>query len=203
MDGLYYYSLRFTPYPQTQQHDSFCMSAFETLFDDEMTYNFIGGRETARNIHYHIVFSCGEVLDKSEFRDKLYAVMKVPDDKKGNTSYSLEDVRDLETAVSYATKDGDYFSTPDWASFADECYKKSHKKKQSSKGLMEDLYLRFEKGELNERSLWIELFQGRSALFIPTSYKWLDEVVTAFKVKKNPKLAIEIWEQRESKKNLN
>lgn len=58
------WTLRFTPYPQTMEHDKYCQSKFTELFGEDVEW--LGGRETAKNIHYHFVF-WKQNLDPKEF----------------------------------------------------------------------------------------------------------------------------------------
>lgn len=198
----YIYALRLTPYPNNAEKDN----VFKTIIPKFMTAIlsewYVGGRETSINIHYHIVFQTKEPVDKKVFKELLYEMFVVPDDKRGNTSFSLVEARDKQKACSYAVKDGEFFFSPGARTLAESSYKVSKKKKQSTKSLMADLQSRFNKGELNERSLWIELCKGRAYLGIPHSNQTTNAIVETMKINKNPdERATELWEKNNIKLN--
>lgn len=196
-----HYALRFTPYPQTQAKDDFCRSAFPMFLESIGVKNYMLGRETAKNIHYHIVLDIEEEINKKQFKDILYLTMEVPKDKQGNTSFSLEEVRDFDKACQYATKDGDIECTEEWEELMTDAYSKSKKKPQSVRDVMEDLYSRFEKNEINERTLWIQLALQRAQFStVKTRYSEIDAIVETFKIKKlGEQYVTEIWENRNIK----
>lgn len=190
------YALRLTPYPQTQAKDDFVRGRIPEFIEAVGGDNYLLGRETSKNIHYHIVFSAPEELTSKGIKDTLYQFFDVPNDKKGNATYSMEEVRDFDKACQYATKDGDIECTEEWSDIMESAYSHSKKKPQSYKSALEDLYLLFEDGGLNDRSLWIKLAQLRAEWKLPVNLRQLDELVLSAKIRKNPDLAREIWEEK-------
>lgn len=205
MDELFYYSLRITPYPNTEAKTKFVRENIERFLKEIFAIDYICGQEYERNHHFHIVFSHPtDIKGKTEInnvRDKLYAVFDVPDNKRGNATFSLEPIRKLDESLSYAVKDGNYFSSPNWEELSHTSYSNSHSKKHSLKSSLSDISQRFMDGDMNERELWIELCLSRSQLGLPLSIRWVDEMVLSYRLKKNPDLAKDMWEERNISKN--
>lgn len=202
----YYYSLRITPYPNTEAKTTEVREAIGNFMDDISAINWLYGQEYEKNHHFHIVFAIGSELVKRSklfelFKTKLYTIFSVPDDKKGNPSFSLEPVRKLDEALSYAVKDGNFNSSSEWIELCDDAFSKSHKKKHSLKSSLADISENFMDGIINERQLWILLCQSRSELGLPLSLRWVDEMCLSLRIKKNPQLAVELWEERNIKTN--
>lgn len=195
-----YYAMRLTPYPQTQEKDDIVRSNIPVFLKNIGSKDYLYGRETAKNMHYHIVFLVQEVIDKKLFKDVLYQDFQVPQDKIGNTTFSLEEVRDFDKATAYAVKDGDVGSSLSWIDLVKSATARSKKKKQSTKSLMEDLQSRFNQNIINERTLWLELAQGRAYLNIPHKSSTINDIVETMKINKNPDYAIELWEKEELRK---
>lgn len=197
---MVHYALRLTPYPQENKKDEYVRNHISDFLQSIGALGWLYGRETTKNIHYHIVFEIDTELKSKDITDKLYEDFQVPEGKRGNSSFSMTEVRDIPKALSYAVKDGDYSFSENWEEDAHNAYQNSSKKKQSSKSLMEDLQSRFNKDEINERSLWIELCKGRAYLNIPHRSNTITEIVETMKINKNPEYAIELWEKEELKK---
>lgn len=194
------YALRLTPYPQTIIKDDFVRERIPEFIEAIGGDNYLLGREIAGNIHYHIVFHSSDALTSKDIKDILYTTFEVPEDKIGNTTFSMEEVRDFDKACRYALKDGDIECSENWEEFMEIHYASSKKKPTSYKGLLADLYVRFENNEINERDLWIEMVQSR-ALFgdvpLGVNIRQIDEMFLAFKIRKDPQLAIQMWEDKE------
>lgn len=193
------YALRLTPYPQTQVKDDFVRERIPEFIEMIGGTNYLLGRETAINIHYHIVFESPIELTSRLIKDRLYLIFDVPDDKRGNPTFSMEEVRDFARACQYATKDGDIECTEDWKDIMEDAFAKSKKKPQSYKSALEELFLLFNDGQVNERTLWINMVKLRAEWKLPINLRQIDELVLSAKIRKNPQLATEIWEER----NLN
>lgn len=193
------YALRFTPYPQTSKKDEFVKSRFAHLMEVIEAKDWLYGRETTKNIHYHFVIQFKKEVKSNEIKELIYTVLEVPLDKIGNASFSMVEVREQEKALSYAVKDGDYKCSEGWKEITEDAFRKSKKKPQSLKDFMGDLWSRFEVGELNSRSLWIELIQGRAEMGLPVNLRNIDDMVLSFQIRQNPRLAIDIWEERNTK----
>lgn len=197
---MVYYTLRLTPYPQNSVKDAFVRGRIDEFLNMNGSLGYLYGRETTKNIHYHMVFEVDGELDVKKFRDNLYESFEVPNDKRGNTSYSLKEVLDFQKACAYAVKDGDISSSIGWTEQLRASKKISKKKKQSSKELMADLQSRFNNNEINERRLWIELVIGRAYLGIPHRTTTINEIVEMMKINKNPEeYATELWEKNNIK----
>lgn len=214
MDNLsqdaFYYTLRLTPYPNTKEKVLYCRNKFVEFFETISSLNYLFSQEFGPNHHFHCVFSMNEYngTDTKKdpwavvVRDVLYKIFEVPKDKKGNTSYSLEEVRSIEEAFSYALKEGDYECTEEWETAVAEAFAKSYKKKHSLKSSLADLTDKFIKDEINDRDLWIGLGQSRADLGIPLSIRWIDEMLLSIQCKKDPTKLKDLWEDMEIKKQL-
>lgn len=201
-----YYALRLTPYPNNETTIREAFQALPRLIGET---NYCYGKEYSKNHHIHVVFNKSE-YDKTEFRDSLYLFLKetisnYDETKKGNTVYSITPVKSLERSVMYACKDQNVVSDGDvrWLNFVAECKKKAFGKPLSIKELMDILYLSFERDELTERTLWIELAYGRAQFQDQkTRYHDIDAYVETFKIKKFGKEYVqEVWENRELRRN--
>lgn len=198
-DELAYYALRLTPYPNTETKVAFCRERIGGFIQAVGGQNYLFGQEYERNHHFHIVFSHPDDLTRAQklsIRDQLYTSFEVPQDKKGNPSYSLEPVRLITEALSYAVKDGDYDSSEEWRQVLTEAYENSHKKKHSMKSSLADLTDKYIAGEINDKDLWVGLGQTRADLGIPLSIRWIDEMMFSIQCKKNPELLKDKWDER-------
>ena len=70
------------------------------------------------------------------------------------------------------------------------------KKPQSYKSALEDLYSLFNNNQLNERSLWIKIAQLRAEWKLGINLRQIDELVLSYKIRKDPQIAKDIWEER-------
>lgn len=200
-----YYALRITPYPNTEAKTTFVRERIGGFIRTLGGLNYLLGQEYERNHHFHIVFNLPSQLDnigKKSLRDTLYTSFEVPEEKRGNPSYSLEVVRDLDRALSYAVKGGDYESSDEWRQIAADAYENSHTKKLSMKSSLLDLTTKYMDGDINDRTLFVELGKSRAELGIPLSIRWIDEMMFSIQVKKNPDLLLEKWEERIIKEAL-
>lgn len=201
----FYYALRLTPYPNKEAKVLYCREKIPHFIEAVSGQNYIFGQEYEKNYHFHIVFELKQELNKETtkfVRDQLYTIFEVPKEKRGNPSYSLEPVRSLEKALSYAVKDGDYDSSEPWQELAVETYENSFTKSHSLKRSLGDLTDQYIKDEINDKDLWIGLGQSRADLGLPLSIRWIDEMFLSIQVKKDPNKLNEIWEDIETKKVL-
>lgn len=199
-DAPYYYELRLTPYPNTESKTKFCRNLIGGFIEAVGGQNYIFGQEYERNHHFHIVFSSEHDMtikkEKDELRDLLYTTFEVPTDKKGNPTYKFSPVRALNRALCYAVKDGNYDSSEAWKQVLALAYENSHSKTLSMGRSVATLTEGFLQGEINEKTLWIELGHSRAQLGIPLSTKWMDEMLFSIKVLKNKQLLNDLWEDR-------
>lgn len=206
-NSLSHYALRLTPYPNTEQKVLFCRERISTFIEAIGGENYLFGQEYEKNFHFHIVFSHLEDFstDKgekiTEIKRLLYEVFEVPKKKQGNPSYSMESVRNLEHALSYAVKDGNYEASAEWIQIAEEAHSNSFQKKFSMKRSLDDLIDQYDKGDISDRQLWIGLGQSRADLGLPLSVRWIDEMLLSIQCKKNPELLEDMWEQKILKEN--
>lgn len=202
MSELSYYSLRLTPYPNTEEKVDYCRNRIEEFILGMEAQSFVCGQEYENNHHFHLVFSVSsknkneEKLWINSFRDNLYLSFDVPKEKKGNPTYSLELVRNLDRALSYAVKDGDYFSSEDWAETVEIAYANSKPKKRSMKSSIAYIAERFEKNEINEDQVHYELCMSRGDLMIPLNLKWVEEMILSLNCRKDPEYARELRRQQ-------
>lgn len=204
---LYYYEMRMTPYPNNEYMIRQYRELVPRFIEEVGGINYLLGQEYEQNYHLHIVFShmafFGEKKKcpkKDEIRDIYYSMFQVPQEKKGNPSFKLDPVRNLEKALSYAVKDGNYEASAEWIQIAEEAYSSSYKKKHSMKRSLGDLIDQYEKGEINDQELWCGLGQTRADLNLPLSIRWIDEMVLSIRCKKNPELLRFMWDEREQNK---
>lgn len=200
---LFYYALRLTPYPNKEAKVLYCREKIPYFIETVSGLNYIFGQEYEKNHHFHIVFSLKEELTKEStkfIRDQLYTIFEVPKEKKGNPSYSLEPVRSLDKAFSYAVKDGNYECSEEWNEVAQDAYENSHEKSHSLKSSLGSLTDQYVKCEISDRELWIGLGQSRADLGLPLSIRWIDEMFLSIQCKKDPNKLIELWEDMEVKR---
>lgn len=206
----YHYALRLTPYPNNETKVNLCRVLVPEFMNAIGASDFILGKEYEKNHHFHIVFSYNgdEFFPQkkgdtktAEIKELLYTTFEVPDDKKGNPTYSLEPVRSLDEALSYAVKCGDYDYSSEWEDVAREAYQNSYEKKHSLKSSLADLTDKYIKGDINDRDLWIGLGQTRAELGIPLSLRWVDEMTLSIQCKKDPTKLRDLWEFRLIKQN--
>lgn len=201
----FYYSLRLTPYPNTDLKTQFCQDRIESFLMSLSIKSYLYGREYEKNHHFHIVFSSPIELKKYDItvlRDSLYSHFDVPEEKKGNATYSLESVRNLEQALAYAVKDGCYGSSGNWDSIANQAFEASFTKVHSVKSSLSDLSNKFINNQITEKELWISLGKTRAELGIPLSLRWMDEMLFSIQVKKDPSILEEKWEDKIIKEHL-
>lgn len=200
-----YHALRVNTFPNTESNTDYVKANLKSILGD--TYVISKEWATNKGWHCHAVFHSPD-FDKVGFRDKLYEFLteNIEDwdiTKKGNTVYTCTPVRNLEHAVMYCCKDKDiiYDGNQVWKDYVEECKKNSFQKPTSIKELMDDLYLRFENNELNDRSLWIEMVYGRAQFpDQKTKLADIDAFVQTFKIKKLGKEYVqELWENRNIK----
>lgn len=200
------YALRITPYPNTPSKTQSVRDGLGDFIQSLGGRNYVVGQEYERNHHFHIVFSTQvdytDRLNKSQLRDSLYTTFDVPEDKKGNPTFSLEPVRDARKALMYAVKDGDFFFTDEWSELIQRAYETSYGKPQSMKRSLASLTEAYMKGEINDRTLWISLGQSRADLGLPLSLRWVDEMTFSIRCKKNPDLLVQKWEEISLKEAL-
>lgn len=200
-----YYALRLTPYPNTDAKTLFCRQRIASFIEAIGGENYLFGQEFEKNFHFHIVFSHPESFTISsgqkitEIKKLLYEVFEVPKKKQGNPTYSMEVVRNLEHALSYAVKDGCYEASSEWIQIAVDAYENSFEKKYSMKRSLGDLTEQYNNGVINDKQLWIGLGQSRADLLLPLSLKWVDEMLLSIQCKKDPKLLDTLWEKRQIK----
>lgn len=192
------YTFRYTPYEQTLEDFNKAYDDLEMFFNEQLAANeWVLSQEKTKNFHFHAVFSLPEKLNRKMFKEQLYDYMKVPKEHQGNACFSIQEVRERKKSLSYCTKDGvfkHYPLTGSWAQEVQEAYSVSKKKPQSYKDTMEDLYLRFKEDKLNTRSLWIEIALARAEFKLPINVRQISEVVTSYIIRKDPKKAVELWE---------
>lgn len=203
--NAFYYALRLTPYPNKEVKVLYCREKIPYFIEVISGTNYIFGQEYEKNYHFHIVFELKEELNKEKtkfIRDQLYTIFEVPKEKRGNPSYSLEPIRSLEKALSYAVKDGNYDSSLEWQELAIDAYENSHEKSHSLKRSLGDITDQYIKDEINDKELWIGLGQSRADLGLPLSIRWIDEMYLSIQCKKDPNKLFELWEDIETKKVL-
>lgn len=199
------YALRLTPYPNTAEKAQWVGDRIGSFVEAAGAEDYIFGQEFERNHHFHIVFSIVDELSGSrlcEFKDFLYDFFEVPDNKKGNPTYSLDLVRDKTKALCYAVKDGRYSSSERWVQLVSLAYKNSKTKKHSMKSSLSNLIDDYIDGHINDRDLWVGLGQARAELGLPLSIRWIDEMMFSIQCKKDPELLIQKWEERIIKSSL-
>lgn len=208
-DQLYHYEMRMTPYPNNEYMIKEYRDKIPKFIEDIGAIDYLFGQEYEQNYHLHLVFSHKEQFaekkkcdKKEEIRDIYYSLFQVPKDKKGNPSFKLDPIRNLEKALSYAVKDGNYEASAEWIQISEEAYEKSFKKKHSMKRSLGDLIERYDRQEINERQLWVGLGQTRADLCLPLSIKWIDEMVLSIQCRNNPELLRDLWEQKVIKESL-
>lgn len=201
---VFYYALRLTPHPNTVENVSSCRAKVPQFMLSIEAIDYVCGQEFEKNHHFHIVFSHSDEFDPQskhsqqvdDIKESLYSIFDIPKDKRGNPSYSMEVVRDLEKALSYALKEGDYIYSDDWEQVAADSYENSHTKTHSLKSSIIDLSDKFIRDEINEKQLWVCLGQTRADLGIPLSLRWIDEMLLSIQCKKDPNMLSDLWEQR-------
>lgn len=202
----YYYEMRMTPYPNNE----FMIHRYRELVSRFIEViggiDYLLGQEYENNYHLHIVFSHPLLFAQKkkcpkaeEIRDIYYTMFEVSKEKKGNPSYELKPIRNLNKALSYAVKDGNYEASSEWIQIAEEAYEKSFKKKHSMKRSLQDLIQQFEEGDIDDKQLWIGLGQTRAELGLPLSVRWIDEMVLSIRCRKDPNLLETMWIARENK----
>jgi len=204
---VYYYALRITPYPNIETKVKWCRELIEGFLHSISAENYVFGQEYEKNYHFHIVFSTHlEIPKKGErtdaFKEILYTTFEVSDNKKGNPTYSLEPIRSLEKALSYAVKDGDYEHSEAWSEVVQQAFENSHTKTHSLKSSLEALTDKYMKDEITDKDLWIGLGQSRAELGIPLSIRWIDEMSLSIQCRKDPNKLKELWEDRVIKEQL-
>lgn len=207
-DTVYYYELRLTPYPNTKQHTLTTRSRIAPFIESQGGHSWLFGQEFEENYHFHIVFASDDrtlglkkSANKKRFIEQLYSFFEVPQDKKGNPTFKLDNIRDLDKAMAYAVKDGDYSSSMDWETDAEEAYSRSFEKHHSLKRSINTLTEDFIDNKINEKGLFVGLCNMRAELRLGVRINQIDEQVLSIKMLKDPELAGRIWEDREIKKS--
>jgi len=159
-------------------------------FLDSLNTLYMGGEEFAINHHYHVVIHM-ENMDApkalEEFRDSMYDFFKPP--RKGNSFYSLTEVRDIQQCFPYTVKDRLGF-------YSDLCmmdviyqqsleisYKKPSGIVKAQKLLMEEF-----KDNPNQtpQQLWVKLCIMRAEYTDDVDLNKVDRMVRAALIRRDP-----------------
>lgn len=180
-----YYALRITPYNDAITIDN--IREFITSISNQ----YVIGHETEKNDHFHIVYK-GDKFNSNLLYDFLQT------DKRGNTVYSLTLVRDLDKAVQYAVKDGDYIKSDreTWENFVDQMYSISYEKPKSYEVLTKQLNKEFQDGIIDEEELWVKIAAARCDYDLRLNFNQVDELVRSQIYKKHKDLLIVVVKDR-------
>lgn len=171
-----YWALRFTPYDD--EVDLNRVSEFMRTIADY----WVAGYETEENNHYHCVYQ-GEQLKVTDLRTFFQN-----DEIKGNKYFSCPEVRELDNAVMYAVKGGDYVCSDIWAPYVSDMYELSYDKPKSYEAQLKRLYSDYLDDKISDNELWIKIIEARCYFDLSVNFKKIDELVLTQILKKNPEI---------------
>lgn len=150
------------------------------------------GEEMANNRHFHAVFKSTEEDDRN-IREKLYDYFNTPDEKVGNTIYSIALAKKEKEAYMYAIKEGNYQVSEQckdgFSLYIEELYEESYMKPKSYTLGYQQLCKEFQEDEITKRELWVELLRLRGSFNLECHLYKIDGLVLGQMVQKDPNLA--------------
>lgn len=193
---LTFFMLRLTP-----ENDNYSLQDVTEFMGDLSLHNvwFVSEEQSKKGIkHYHTVFAQPNGLDPRQ-DIKNWLLEKFPSKWKkqdGNKRYNLQEVKELEKAFTYTSKDGDYVIgkgiNPDYIAYVNS---KSFQKKDTRVGQLIESRQLYIQGQMTER----ELFDSVCDVCISTSLTgslnmtYVKCFMTGAKAQKDPKFRDQLY----------
>lgn len=147
-------------------HAKFTGEQLNEFLDKEFIfYQYVVGKETVPQEHYHIVVTVDTSITEQDVRDVIKAFIipfwVLPTGKLpkgfGNKQYNCQESKDLNAAVSYAVKLGEFYFSGFTQEFIDERKAESFEKKKPSNFKSEYIALvdDFQKSQMDIREFMI------------------------------------------------
>lgn len=185
-----WYMLRLTPFEEYQDGD---VKELLNMFSAKI---WIYSKEVSKGdkIHYHTLFQCYKDPreDIKEWLQTFFTDKWKKED--GNKRYNLTEVDDINKAVTYVVKDGDYFIGDHInTSYVENCKKKSFKKysKEAFASAFEELKTEFREDKIDHLELRTKFIRLKATYGQPVDSNRITGIINSLRVQKDPSLATE------------